>query len=227
VTPELAAEIRRTLDAGPAAAGFEIPRHTWYLGRWIDHGGWYPDVKLRLFRKDRGHFGGRDPHDRFLLDSPPGRLRGEIVHFTYRSFAHQLRTIDQFSDVAAREWSAAGRRAGLLPLLFRPAWKFVETYLLKRGFLDGLPGLIISVATAFYLFVKYVKLWELTARIGERRPPSPAAVGEGRGGGVPAPPAAAAPAPSPSPTAVGEGRGEGMSAPPTAAASSPTADPPR
>lgn len=184
-TPGLAAEIRRVLDAGPARDGYEVPRHTWYLGRWINHGGWYPDRKLRLFRKSRGRYGGHDPHDRFVLDSEPGTLAGEIVHFTYRSFSHQLRTIDSFSDVAAREWAAEGRRFSVPRLLARPAWKFVETYVLKGGFRDGLPGLVIAAATAFYLFVKYVKLWEATGGYGQRpaivptaAPAAPAVPGE-------------------------------------------------
>ncbi|MBI3268324.1 MAG: glycosyltransferase family 2 protein [Planctomycetes bacterium] len=173
VTPELAAELRRVLEAGADRDGYEIPRRTWYLGRWIAHGGWYPDRKLRLFRKTKGRFGGHDPHDRFLLASEPGRLQGEIVHFTYRSFSQQLRTIDRFSDVAARAWAAQGQRPGLLKLLVRPAWKFVETYVLKLGFLDGLPGFIISVSTSFYLFAKYVKLWEAAGRFSAAPPKEP------------------------------------------------------
>ncbi len=183
VTPELRAEIESLLAGTPAHGGYRIPRHTWYLGRWIRHGGWYPDLKLRLLHKDRGRYGGTDPHDHFLLDGPPGRLNGEIQHYTYRGFANQLRQINSFSDTAAAEWERDGHRFAFWRLLLRPPFKFLETYVWKRGFLDGLPGFIIAVSTAYYMFVKYVKLWERERRIVSTPPPpqpAPERVGEPR-----------------------------------------------
>lgn len=164
-TPELRAEIEGLLNTTPDHDGFLIPRHTFYLGRWINHGGWYPDYKLRCFRRERGRYCGHDPHDHCVIDGPPGKFRGEIQHYTYRSYAAQLRQINSFSDTAAADWLRAGHRYTFWRLMLRPMGKFLETYLLKRGFLDGLPGLVIAISSAFYMFVKYVKLWEQSRKI--------------------------------------------------------------
>ncbi|MDI6732382.1 MAG: glycosyltransferase family 2 protein [Planctomycetota bacterium] len=141
---------------------FRMKRHTFYLGRWINYGGWYPDYKIRLFRKSKGRWGGRDPHDRVIMDDNTAikNLHYDILHYTYKNLSHQLRTIDRFSDVSSEALMGEGRRFSLFNLLFRPPVKFIETYFIKLGFLDGLAGLIIAVASSFYVFVKYAKMWE-------------------------------------------------------------------
>ncbi len=161
VTPDLQASIRAILTgADRDAAGYRVPRLTRYLGRWIRHGGWYPDRKLRLLRKSRGRITGDDPHERVEVDGPVEDLHGDLIHYTYRNLSHQLRTIDFFSDIEAENFRKGGRRPGLIRMLLHPPIKFVETYLVKAGFLDGMPGFIISVATCFYVFMKYAKYWE-------------------------------------------------------------------
>lgn len=167
VSPELRREIEALRREGPGdAAGFSMPRLTWHLGRWIRHGGWYPDRKIRLFRKDRFRVEGRNPHDRFAVDGPVGRLHGDLLHYSYRDFAHQMRTMNSFSSIAARELYDEGRRSVIAPLVFRPPWKFLETYVYKLGLLDGFPGLAIAVSTAYLVFARYVKLWELVRSAG-------------------------------------------------------------
>lgn len=173
VTPALRDEVRALLTRGPDRPGYLVPRHTFYLGRWIDHGGWYPDLKLRVLRKNGGRYAGTDPHDHFVTEGEPGRLVGELEHYTYRDFAHQLRTVNSFSEAAAAEWHRQGHRWSLARLLLRPPFKFLECWLWKRGFLDGLPGFVIAATTAFYMFVKYVKLWELERGIRSTDAPSP------------------------------------------------------
>lgn len=144
--------------------GYYFKRHTFYLGRWIQHGGWYPDYKLRLFRKTKSKWGGCDPHDRVIINEPAllKRFEGEIIHHTYKNISHQLKTIDRFSDAALETLLAKKRGFSPFHLLFRPPFKFLETYIWKAGFLDGLPGLIIAVLSSYYVFIKYAKLWELT-----------------------------------------------------------------
>ena len=139
-----------------------MKRHTFYLGRWINHGGWYPDYKIRLFRKSQAKWGGLDPHDRIIMEqgSTTRKLNNDIVHHTYKNLAHQIKTIDRFSDASSEALINEGKIFCLCNLLFRPPVKFIETYIFKLGFLDGLPGLIISVASAFYVFIKYAKMWE-------------------------------------------------------------------
>lgn len=159
-TPELRDEIRGALVVSDSTVGYTMSRHTRYLGRWINHGGWYPDRKLRLVRRGRARWEGVDPHDKLVADGPTADLQGEIHHFTYRSFAHQLRIVNKFSDVAVDEWIKEGRLPSLFLMLFHPPIKFLECYVWKLGFLDGLAGFIIAVTSSFYAFAKHVKLWE-------------------------------------------------------------------
>jgi glycosyltransferase involved in cell wall biosynthesis len=161
-TPALRDAIREALAADPPLAGYAMRRHAFYLGRWIDHGGWYPDWKLRLVRRGRARWGGVDPHDKLLADGLTGRLDAELVHLTYRDFADHLRTVQRFSDVVSDEWVKQGRRFSLLRALLHPPAKFLECYLWKQGFRDGWPGFVIAATSAFYVLAKHVKLWEKT-----------------------------------------------------------------
>jgi glycosyltransferase involved in cell wall biosynthesis len=161
-TPELRDAIRAAL-ASPAAdraAGFEVRRHVHYLGRWIDHGGWYPDWKLRVVRRGRARWTGSDPHDRLEADGPVERLAADLVHYTYRDFAQHLRTVERFADVVAEGWRKDGRRFSLADAVLHPPAKFLECYVWKQGFRDGWPGFVIAVTSAFYVFAKQVKLRE-------------------------------------------------------------------
>ncbi len=169
VNADLAAEIRETLAREPAVDGFRISRHVHYLGRWIDHCGWYPEPRVRLFRRERGCWEGVDPHYDVAVEGPLGDLRGEIVHYTYDDMEDHVRTLNRFSSILAREHRARGRRFSWTSLLLRPPLEFCKKYVLKRGFLDGPQGFYVSVLSAFYVFLKLAKLWE-AERIGEERP---------------------------------------------------------
>ena len=163
-TPALERAIRAAIGSDAGRAGYEVRRHVFYLGRWIDHGGWYPDWKLRLVRRGRARWAGADPHDKLVADGPVARLDADLLHYTYRDFADQLRTIDRFSDIVSDEWLAAGRRFSPVRALLHPPVKFLECYVWKHGFLDGWPGLVIAAASAFYVFTKHVKLREKQRR---------------------------------------------------------------
>jgi glycosyltransferase involved in cell wall biosynthesis len=161
VSPALREEILAVLPSAPEdLAGYRVPRLTRYLNRWIRHGGWYPDAKLRLFRRSRARITGEDPHERVEAAGRTADLRGDLFHYTYRNLSHQLKTIDFFSDIEAENFRKAGTRPGVIRMLLHPAVKLLETYIVKAGFLDGMPGLIISVSTAYYVFLKYAKRWE-------------------------------------------------------------------
>ena len=142
-------------------AGYEFPRMVHYLGRWIRHGDWYPDVKMSLFRKELGHCGGKEPHDRTTVDGPVRRLSGHIYHYTYTGILDQLSSLNRFTSITAETKHAEGIRFALIDLFFRPAFRFLRGYFLRLGFLDGLPGLIIAMTTSYGVFAKYAKLWEL------------------------------------------------------------------
>jgi glycosyltransferase involved in cell wall biosynthesis len=159
-TPELRGLLQGALLNPPDVAGFEVRRRSFHLGRWIRHGGWYPDWKLRIIRRGRARWGGQDPHDRLVPDGEIRRLDADLVHYTYRGFADQLRTVQRFSDVVAEGWLAEGRRFSLWRAVAHPPTKFFECYVWKAGFRDGFPGFVIAATSAFYVFTKHVKLWE-------------------------------------------------------------------
>ncbi|MGA1489632.1 MAG: glycosyltransferase family 2 protein [Planctomycetota bacterium] len=160
VTPEARAEAEKVLEAEPIEAGFSFRRKTRYLGRWILHGGWYPDRKVRLFDRRRARWGGINPHDHVHADGPTVALDGDLLHYTYRDMEHHLRTIDFFTDIAAREKDVRGDRRPLLGMLTRPPSRFFRMYILKRGYRDGFAGFVIAGLGAIYVFLKYAKLWE-------------------------------------------------------------------
>jgi glycosyltransferase involved in cell wall biosynthesis len=162
VTEALGREIRSVLDAPPAGLdGYEINRITYHLGRWIRHGDFYPDWQLRLFRRGAGEWSGVNPHGRIQVRGRVARLRGECEHHSYRDLADQVDRIQDFSRIQARASHREGRRVRIRDMILRPPARFLRAYLLKQGFRDGVPGLVIAAATAFHVFLKYAKLWEI------------------------------------------------------------------
>jgi len=159
ITEQLQAEIVRLWEAGfPDHAGWNFPRLSNYLGTWVRYGTWYPDRQLRLFDRRRGRWAGNDPHDLVELEGSVGKLRGDLAHFPYRSFAEHARTIDSYTTIMARGMYARGRRAGFIDYTFRPLIRLLRFYVLKRGFLLGWTGLILAFNASHYVRMKYTKL---------------------------------------------------------------------
>lgn len=163
ISPALRAEIETAFTDGTSQRynGFEFPRLVRYLGRWIRHGDWYPDAKLRLFRKTHGRCGGKEPHDRTEVDGPVKRMKAPIYHYTYTDITDQLRTLNRFSSISAHSKHADGERFTPFRLLLNPIYRFFRCYIIRGGFMDGIPGLIVAVNTAHGVFSKYAKLWEI------------------------------------------------------------------
>jgi glycosyltransferase involved in cell wall biosynthesis len=161
ITPELAKEIKEIVHC-PKADAYAVPRHVFYLNKWINYSGWYPDYKVRLFRKDKGRWGGINPHDRVVVNGKVEYLKGDLTHYSYNDISHHINTINNFTTISAREYLKLGKKASVLNLITRPPLAFFKKYILKQGFRDGLPGFIIAVSSAYYVFLKYAKLWELT-----------------------------------------------------------------
>lgn len=163
LTPELAQSIKKVLSS-PEYDGYEMNRLTNYCGSWIRHGGWYPDRKLRLFRRGRGAWTGINPHDRYELNdrsARAGRLDGDLLHYSYRTLSDHLRQIDYFTGITAAEMHRAGKRAPLWRLLLAPPFRFLRDYLLKGGWMDGVHGFVIAALSSSAVLVKYVKLRHL------------------------------------------------------------------
>ncbi len=164
LTEGLGMEIREALiRANDDDHGFSIPRLSNYLNRWIYHGGWYPDRKVRLVRQGTARWVGDGIHERLEVTGKVLELKNPYLHYVYRDISDQVRTINAFSTVYAehREKEANG---GFLVLgMVHAVGKFLECWLWKLGFLDGYPGFVIAVNSAFYVFLKHAKAWERTS----------------------------------------------------------------
>jgi glycosyltransferase involved in cell wall biosynthesis len=160
ISPELRREILELWNAGfPGRAGWRMPRLSFWLGRWMRHGAWYPDEQLRLFDRRRGRWGGNNPHDRVLLEGAPGKLKENLLHVPYRKLEEHLRTIDRYTTIMAEGMHARGVRARPSDLVLRPAARFFRSYVLKLGFLEGWRGLLQAYLAAHYGRMKYAKLY--------------------------------------------------------------------
>jgi len=169
VTPELRHAIMEFLKCAPDLAGVKFPRLTYHLHRYIRHGGWYPNARYRLVRKGMAYWGGENPHDKLILNGKGGRIKGDLIHYTARDLSHQVDTINKFSSIVALTRYNKGRRYHLWRMLLKPISKFLEMYLLKRGFLDGTQGFIIAVSSAYSSFLKEAKQYELGV-LGSEKP---------------------------------------------------------
>jgi glycosyltransferase involved in cell wall biosynthesis len=163
VSPELRAEIQQLFAAPEKLQGFaafNIPRCTFYLGRWIRHGDWYPDRIVRLWQRHRGNWTGM-VHERLVVQGRIGCMKAEILHYSMESLEHQIRKTLKYADEFARIYTEQGKTATFLDVLVRPVWRFWRAYLFKLGFLDGWQGFAIAWMTAFYTFLRYARVREV------------------------------------------------------------------
>ncbi len=160
VTPALRKAIEQAI-AEARHAVYRMPRQSWFLGRRIRHGGWSPDYVTRLFQRGDARFSDDLVHERLLHDAPLGTLEAPLLHFSYRNLEQVLDKIDRYSSAGAANMHAKGRRGGLARALGHGFWTFVQTWLLRRGFLDGREGLILAIANAQGTYYRYLKLMYL------------------------------------------------------------------
>jgi glycosyltransferase involved in cell wall biosynthesis len=141
-------------------AGYTMNRLNNYCGKWIWHGAWYPDVKLRLWDSRLGAWRGTNPHDRFDLEGNAvvSHLKGHILHYSYKSVADHRKKINYFSTIAANAYFREGRRSSFFRIWISPVFRFVRDFFFKLGFLDGRKGWIIALLTAKEVKLKYKKL---------------------------------------------------------------------
>ncbi len=161
---ELSAELRESLRAWkqqpPEHSAYAFARRAWYLGGWVRHSGWYPDRKKRLYRRDRARFVGT-VHESLRVEGSIGRLDGDILHYTVRSFARHEAKVKRYTTLAAEQLFHGGRRRWRAALLLAPPWVFLQKFLLQAGFLDGYRGWLIAWMAARYVYLKYRKLGRL------------------------------------------------------------------
>lgn len=167
---ELSAELRDSVKAffaGDGCRRFDgawFSRKVWFLGRWITHGDWYPDRKLRLVRRARAKMSGNDAHDAVEVSGETTVLSGDLHHYSFPSMNRYVEKINVFADLFLQQQKAKGKRWSLLANVTRPLWRFFRAYVLRRGFLDGFPGLWIAVSTAYFAFVRYSRTYEDEAK---------------------------------------------------------------
>jgi glycosyltransferase involved in cell wall biosynthesis len=161
VMPALADELARLdLDASSDSA-YTVARRAYFLGRWISHSGWYPGRVARLFRKDRARFTAAAVHEGLVIDGNIADLSNDLLHYTDPNLYHYFEKFNRYTTLAAAETSARGKHFGMSDLLIRPVWLFLKMYVLRRGFMDGMQGLVLALLSSAYVFTKYAKLWEL------------------------------------------------------------------
>ena len=164
VSEPLANEIR-ALDLDQSdCTGFAFPRLARYCGRWIRHSGWYPDRKVRLYRRDSGRWLGRYIHESVRVNGPVGQLHGDLLHFTCDSLEQHRRSLERYTDLAAKQVLAEGLAPSAWKLAIGPPLVFVKAYVLQRGFLDGQAGLTIAAMAARYVYLKNAKARKLATR---------------------------------------------------------------
>lgn len=162
LSPTLRAELLQWKEAGGNDCnGYLIPRVAFFMGRWIKHTTWYPDLQLRLFRKSRGRWEGGRVHEAFKVQGKSGKFAGHLHHYTYSSISEYLEQLERFSSLAAEDYNDGGKKAGVRHLLIDPPLVFFKNYIIRRGLMDGIPGLVVSLLAAASTFFKYLKLWEI------------------------------------------------------------------
>ena len=161
VTPGLAEEIRHLLSREPDARGYRIKRVSHYLGEWIRTTDWSHDYQLRLYDRRAGRWNGLRIHESFrLAEGKPAQLHGEMEHYAYRDISHHLQKIDAYTTLIVDQWVEEGRRTTPVQVAIHPFLAFLRNYILRRGFLQGTTGIVISALNSYYVFLKFAKLWE-------------------------------------------------------------------
>lgn len=163
VSDALRAEIQQGLSSNSLngqVAAFSYPRLSWYCGRWIRHGDWYPDRQNRLWRRGRAKWGGVDPHAKLFVDGEVKKLRGHLLHYSNDSINRQIEKIVPFSEEFMRQHLARNAGSGPFDLAVRPLWRFLRAYFFRAGFLDGWPGYYIAWLNAFSTVTRYAKVRE-------------------------------------------------------------------
>jgi glycosyltransferase involved in cell wall biosynthesis len=153
-------ELKQKQEDTIHADGFLVNRKTSYLGRWIKHSGWYPDRKLRLFRKDKSRWQGRI-HEGLILEGKTAGLAGDILHFTYRDITDHINRLNRYSRMQAEDIAEKKKKLLFLRAILLPPITFIRFYIWKMGILDGFPGLIIALVSSWATAMKYLKAIEI------------------------------------------------------------------
>jgi glycosyltransferase involved in cell wall biosynthesis len=151
----------------PVFSVYEMARRTWYLGAWIRHSGWYPDFQRRLYRRDEAEFSGI-VHESLRSAGKAGRLSGDLLHYTVRSFDEHEANVERYTTLAAQQMFTHGKRKWRGALWFATPWSWFQNFVLRGGFLDGYRGALIAQMAARSVRLKYAKLGKLVGATSGR-----------------------------------------------------------
>jgi len=168
LSTELIAEIIK-VKKNLTLKAYKLNRLNNYMGKWIKFTDWNPDWKIRLFDKNIAKWGGRNPHDYIIVDEgiKVGKLKKNILHWVIEDLESHSRKANHFSTIGAQSYYKEGRRSNVFRILLNPTWSFFKSYILRLGFLDGIAGLSISGISAYTVFLKYLKLYQIQKRRGK------------------------------------------------------------
>ena len=172
LSDELAHAVREAITSADGS-GFRLQRLSSYCGRYMRHSGWWPDEVLRLFRRGEGHFSDNRVHERVIVKGNVRTLSGLLLHESYRNLDQVLSKVNHYSREGALDLHLRNRRAGLFTAIGHGLWAFFRTWILRRGFLDGREGFIVSVSNAEATYYRYLKLMYLCDADALRRPLQP------------------------------------------------------
>ena len=168
ITPELKEELIKLIEEGFKFNGYNIPHRNYIGDTWIQHGGWYPNSKLKVFKKSEFRYAEEEYHPPAIMDGERQGLKGEIIHFAYKNFTDMVSKINHQTTFEAKKWYRDKRKMSIIRALRKASDRFWKAYLLKKGFRDGLLGFIMAVFAGFYQILTYAKYWELKQLRDER-----------------------------------------------------------
>ena len=161
MTDELREELKSLLRKEVAEVAFTVPIKAFIGDRWVRHGGWYPGRKVRLFRRDRFKYEEVKVHPRVFYEGSCGHLKSPILHYSYRNFHEFIESLNKQTTLEAEKWFDEKRKIGMAKALRKTCDRFLKTYVLKKGFLDGMVGFIFALGSGLYQIFSYAKYKEL------------------------------------------------------------------
>ncbi len=161
LTIELKNELNEFKVKEPEYDCYDVARRAYFLGKWIKHSGWYPNRIKRFFNKSKIIFDDKDVHEGLIVNSKAGNLKHDLNHYTDPNIFHYLEKLNNYTSLASIELFNKNKKTRLIDILLRPLFIFIKMFILRLGFLDGFHGFLLASFSSFYVFTKYVKLWEL------------------------------------------------------------------
>jgi glycosyltransferase involved in cell wall biosynthesis len=160
VTDDLKEELESILKSENTFDGYYVPRRNYFLGKQIKSCGWYPGYQLRLFIKEKTRLSNRKVHEEFLVAGKLGYLKGDLIHFTHPSIEHIITKINEYSTLKAEE-KKLSKKAHWYSIIINPIIAFLQHFILRKGFTDGMYGFLVSVIHSLTNLLTYIKIWEI------------------------------------------------------------------